>query len=660
MAGSPLATEQLLAAAGFASGHPDLLSDAADWLLAGPYALEQGWYGHGRNFSAKVLGRVCTGLPAEATRAVQERAAAYSTSYEAGQRRQYGSAAWQLLYEVPDQNLIEQARARKAELRRKFPPPVNAAPPPAGQQPPDPTVLPPINAGEVRRMSDANLVSAMRRWSSEDWQPQPDGRLRGGATSFAQVITAVSSEDPSRFAAVLETLPADINPIYTTHILLGLRQSATPEQSLRAAWAARSQLSTSGVQVGQLIERAAGSANPGLLEDAGVTESNLLELLRRLLNQQLPAETAQSGDSSDDAEPQPSDVSEIRGEKIADQLLSRALNRPEYPALRALALLAPAFPKAAALLATELGRLARSPVLAVRALVIELSLTQFNANPDVIAAWLTTALDSGGLTADAGPEPLPADPRLLLASSQLRTLLLRLCWLRYDIAEPVVARMVAFFDLAADGDISGDLKAAATQAAHNAAMIATAAACKDQSALILAQRLGARQLPFRRGVTAAIAQLLPTGEVNDELASVLAGLFDDPDDNLSRLAGHVLVFLPPAHDDLATRLLSAAWRARTFTLDPSQVIHAAEQYQGEISGTVLEIAERFFELHPLQARDFRGNGAHAASVLGRLVIGIYARETRHAALAARTLNLIDAMVLARSYGLEDQLELLDR
>ena len=112
-------------------------------------------------------------------------------------------------------------------------------------------------------MSDANLVNAMRRWSSEDWQPQPDGRLRGGATSFAQVITAVSSEDPSRFTAVLETLPSSINPLYTTHILLGLRQSATPEQSLRAAWAARAQLSMSAVQIGQLIERAAPSWTPG-------------------------------------------------------------------------------------------------------------------------------------------------------------------------------------------------------------------------------------------------------------------------------------------------------------------------------------------------------------------------------------------------------------
>lgn len=662
MAGSPLATEQLLAAAGFASGRPDLLTDAAAWLQSGPYALEQGWLGRGRNLSAKVLARVCVRLPAEQTGAVQERAAAYSTSYEARQRQQYGSAAWELLYEVPDENLTPPARARKAELRRKFPPPVTAAPAPAGQQPPDTTVLPPVTAGEVRRMSDSNLVNAMRRWSSDEWQPQPGGRLRGGANSFGDVISAVAGEDPGRFTAVLETLPPGINPVYTTNILQGLRQSATPEQSLRAAWAARAHLSTSAIQIGQLIERAAPHVNAALLGAAGITGRDLLELLRRLLDQPppVPADTAQPGDGSDRGEAEQPEATQITGEKIADQLLFCALNRPEYPALRALAVLAPAFPQAAELLAAELSRLAASPVLAVRALVIELSVTQFSAGPGTVTALLARTLDSSGTEAGTGPEPMPADSRLLLASSQLCNLLLRLCWTQYDIAEPVVARMIAFSRTAAAGDVPAALKAAATQAAHNAAMIATVAACRHPAALALTQRLAARELPFRRGITAALAKILPTGEVNDELASVLAGLFEDPDDELARRAGHVLTFLPPLQDDLARRLLSAACQAKTFTLEPSRVITAADKYQGEISATVLEIAEQFFELHHSQAGDLRGKGGHAASILGRLVIGIYARETRDPALAARTLNLIDAMVLARSYGLEDQLTLLDR
>ena len=43
MADSLLATEQTLAAAGFAAGHPGLLDDAVAWLETGRHALAQGW-----------------------------------------------------------------------------------------------------------------------------------------------------------------------------------------------------------------------------------------------------------------------------------------------------------------------------------------------------------------------------------------------------------------------------------------------------------------------------------------------------------------------------------------------------------------------------------------------------------------------------------------
>jgi hypothetical protein len=75
---------------------------------------------------------------------------------------------------------------------------------------------------------------------------------------------------------------------------------------------------------------------------------------------------------------------------------------------------------------------------------------------------------------------------------------------------------------------------------------------------------------------------------------------------------------------------------------------------------VLQIAERFFALHQSQASDLRTSGAHAASVLGRIVVGIYEQAAQDPQLASRMLDLIDAMVLARSYGLEEQLAKLDR
>ena len=67
----------------------------------------------------------------------------------------------------------------------------------------DISVRPPISDTEVKHMSDEHLVNAMRRWSSDDWQPEPGGRLRGGANTFAQVLDAAAQEDPARFTAVV-------------------------------------------------------------------------------------------------------------------------------------------------------------------------------------------------------------------------------------------------------------------------------------------------------------------------------------------------------------------------------------------------------------------------------------------------------------------------
>lgn len=128
MAGSPLATEQRLAAAGFASGHPDLLSDAAQWLLTGPYALDQGWVDDWHALSADVLFQVCTQMTVEQTRGIQERAAAHTAPYEREQRHElYGATAWRLLRDIPDENLAETVRARKSELGRKFSTPAVAS-----------------------------------------------------------------------------------------------------------------------------------------------------------------------------------------------------------------------------------------------------------------------------------------------------------------------------------------------------------------------------------------------------------------------------------------------------------------------------------------------------------------------------------------------------
>ena len=258
--------------------------------------------------------------------------------------------------------------------------------------------------------------------------------------------------------------------------------------------------------------------------------------------------------------------------------------------------------------------------------------------------------------------PLPADTCVLLGSDQLRDVLLRACWPHYDLAAPILARMLrARAAATAPGAQAADLEAAAGQAAYNAAMIIAVAACRHPQATKLTRKLLRKRSSCRRGIVTALAQVVPPVELTEELIGMLTQLFDDRDDDIARLAGAGLRNIPDGNDDLARSLLSAACRSRNFILAPPQVILAAEHYQGNISETVFDIAERFFfQLHASQANNPSGHGFHDASVLGRLVISIYDQEPPASQLASRALNLIDAMILARTYGLEERMAQLDR
>jgi hypothetical protein len=313
------------------------------------------------------------------------------------------------------------------------------------------------------------------------------------------------------------------------------------------------------------------------------------------------------------------------------------------------------------MLTAQLTRLSASPHLSLRALAIETAATQADNGPDAVMSIVTTTLDAMGLATDTSNEPLPADIGVLLASDQLRDLLLRACWPHYDLAAPILARMLRARPAAnASGADRADLEAAAGQAAQNAAMIIAVAASRHPQAATLTRTLLRKDCSCRRGIVAAFAHVLPPSELTEQLITMLTRLLNDPDSDIARMAGAGLRNLPDGNDHLARKLLSAACRSRTFILAPPQVIFAAEHYRGHIPETILDIAEQFFQLHASQASNPSTHGFRDASVLGRLVISIYDQEPPASQLASRALNLIDAMILARTYGLEELMAQLDR
>ena len=278
-------------------------------------------------------------------------------------------------------------------------------------------------------------------------------------------------------------------------------------------------------------------------------------------------------------------------------------------------------------------------------------------------AIVSKALDSTGLAADTDRDPLPADPRVLLASYQLRDLLLRLCWSRYDLAAPVLARMISFYDTTA-------AQAGAAAEAHGRRRPGRAQRRDDRRRRRLQEPRGPRPHPAA-GRTAAP---VPAGHHRSARADSCRSArcrTNSPGSSSSSSTTPTTtsrsspdppsVHLPARHDDLARRLLSAACQASTFTLAALPGHHRRRplprrhprQRAGD-SRTVLPAA-----------RDRRpATSAAAGRTTQTSSAGSWSESTQQATqepqLASRILDLIDAMVLARTYGLEEQLAKLDR
>ena len=59
--------------------------------------------------------------------------------------------------------------------------------------------------------------------------------LKGGAIQLSQMLTALTKEDPSRFANLVHRIPDDANPVYFEAILQGIAESTLDSDSIVAA-----------------------------------------------------------------------------------------------------------------------------------------------------------------------------------------------------------------------------------------------------------------------------------------------------------------------------------------------------------------------------------------------------------------------------------------
>ena len=205
----------------YTSGAKHFADDAVSELCKKTWRFECG-YSDSPYWIAMQLIEAVTPLCSDDNRAKLEEAILnYSTDYEcsASGHKERGYACFALLSGIPIELRSEHARARHAELERKF---GEAKFEPQGIQ--GGLVVSPIEESAENQMADDQWLKAIKKYNSERRIPGED-ILKGGARELARSLQGRVQEEPERFARLSLRFPSDTNPVYIEHTLRGLKET---------------------------------------------------------------------------------------------------------------------------------------------------------------------------------------------------------------------------------------------------------------------------------------------------------------------------------------------------------------------------------------------------------------------------------------------------
>lgn len=218
------------------SANPDLYAQRlCDFLVEDPRRLKIGysaWGGGGsaQDYISLQAVRVCSPrCSAEKFIALERVILAFQDRWESSHPPSRGWRQMRLLRALDQSRLSMAARAKLAELQRKFPEADDQPPVSMGSQPS--WVGPPISENAQSKMTDDQWLGAMLKYQGTDFRTRH--HLAGGELELARSLEQRTFESPKRFAALAELMPDDLPASYFESILRGVAESGHKEASLR-------------------------------------------------------------------------------------------------------------------------------------------------------------------------------------------------------------------------------------------------------------------------------------------------------------------------------------------------------------------------------------------------------------------------------------------
>ena len=517
-----------------------------------------------------------------------------------------GWTGFVLLRSLDQERLAETTRRRIQELERRFPNvPAPSAPQSYEAERVFQRVDPPISEEAQQRMSDKQWLSAMAEYRTGGPIIRGD-KMVGGSKQLAQGLAMLVSNDPERFASLVNQMDATYPAVYLEAILTGLTGNergpdrvGTPEQVctvLRRIRDVRVPIS------GTAVSRAVGAVADGFLP------SDIVQMVCRI--------------ALEDPDPE-SDL--WRSPSSGMSPIGQAINSARGAAAVALAQLLSADSNRWDDLKPTIEQIVDDRVLAVRSAAVDALLPILDSQrADALACF-------GKLVEGADP---------ILGTGEVERFINYAIFRDYPVMRPILLRMLD----------SPEPDAVRT----GASMIVLASLFTDEAQ-------GDEDVVLNGGAEARVgaarvyADLLADETVGSECETRLGTLFVDECESVRREAGGCWLRLNP--DQLASRgpLIGAFAEAMRSDSDANIIAYRLREAQRSLPAEVCDLAQSAVAAFGFRASSEQNSEAGAASDLSVLMVRLH-EETDDPILRRRILDVIDEMIRAGFIGIDEQLE----
>ncbi|MCE2434680.1 MAG: hypothetical protein J4F29_17415 [Candidatus Latescibacteria bacterium] len=599
----------------YTAGAKHFADDAVSELCNKTWRFECG-YSDSLYWIAIQLIKAVTPLCSDGNRAKLEEAILdYTTDYERspGGHRDRGYACFALLSGIPAELRSERAKARYAELERKFGKTDFA---PRGIR--GGLVGSPIEESAEKKMTDDQWLNAIKKYNSKREFPRAD-ILKGGARELARSLQGRVQEEPERFARLSLKFPADTNPVYMAYTLRGLKETeASSELKLKVCHKAYKTYSESSDECTKEIADLLGSIKDPLPNDA-------VQMLDWL------------------AIKHPDPEKEFEDEEVTggrpyygEAILNHGINTTRGRAAEAIRDLIRWDASYIDRFRTTIEGLVRDRSLSVRACAVSILL--YIANYD----WEFAFEQFSRLIEPQGDQ---TDSDYLLTNPYVDHFIYHGLHDHFGQLRHVVKRMLHSKD-PETSKAGARLASLAVLYEHDDAEDLVEEAIRGNAA----QRLGVAQV-----ASANIGR----EDCRSWAEQKLLLFFNDRDSGVCQEAARCFGSLEEqfleSYGDLINKFCdSAACQTDSFSL-----LHALEESPHQLPGITYIVCEKFLKRFSDEARDIRTGRALDVTFVPKLVFRTY-HQHQDDEWAAQCLDLIDQMCLERIYGVGEGLDQYER